>query len=297
MKKIAPKAAPKASQSREMSSDSARMMMAASPGPNRRERRRVAADGRVQPRARRARGRGMSATKEEHETLDDAETGGLGPLELIHLPGSWELSPASRTAIRTIGEHAHLLRGTGIDWGCGGGAIAINAARVPAVSCIFALDIEPASVASTLRSRDANGEVASKKVLAYEADSYSLRGDPEPIYQAALQSGIDFIVSNPPSSEGDDGFGFRRQVLREGSAILKPGGPVFLSISYQYGEHRIRQLCEDAPGYSYDGVLSTTDWVPFLMPNRPDLDECLQLYAAAEEAGEPVRTYTDCRRG
>ena len=36
--------------------------------------------------------------------------------------------------------------------------------------------------------------------------------------------GIDVVIANPPASSGDDGFGFRRRILREAPAVLRPGG-------------------------------------------------------------------------
>lgn len=42
----------------------------------------------------------------------------------------------------------------------------------------------------------------------------------------SLHGGVDFVLSNPPSSQGDDGFGFRREVLR-GREFLKKGGKAY----------------------------------------------------------------------
>ena len=95
---------------------------------------------------------------------------------------------------------------------------------------------------------------------------------------------MDFILANPPSSEGDDGFGYRRVVLRGARIFLVPGGVVFLSVSYQYGMSRVERLCQDAPGFEYRGVLASTDWVPFDL-NRPDLLHCSHLYADEERRG------------
>ncbi len=96
---------------------------------------------------------------------------------------------------------------------------------------------------------------------------------------------IDFILANPPASEGDDGFGCRRRVLKEGKDFLAEGGVVFLNISSQYGAERIDRLCQEALGFRHQGVLSSTDWVPFDL-GRSDLLECLELYAAEERKGD-----------
>jgi hypothetical protein len=93
-----------------------------------------------------------------------------------------------------------------------------------------------------------------------------------------------FILAIPPSSEGDDGFGYRRIVLRGARTFLMPDGKVFLSVSFQYGLKRVERLCQNAPGFVYGGILSSTDWVPFDL-SRPDLLHCLQMYADAEHRG------------
>ena len=46
---------------------------------------------------------------------------------------------------------------------------------------------------------------------------------PSPHSDGALPHAFDFIIANPPASSGDDGFGFRRRILRE-AAVLLIGG-------------------------------------------------------------------------
>jgi hypothetical protein len=94
----------------------------------------------------------------------------------------------------------------------------------------------------------------------------------------------DFILANPPSSEGDDGFEYRRMILRDARQYLVVGGVVFLSISYQYGQQRVERLSQQIPGISYGGVLTSTDWVPFDL-QRSDLLHCLEVYANEESRG------------
>jgi len=62
------------------------------------------------------------------------------------------------------------------------------------------------------------------------------------------------------------------------------GGVVLLSISYQYGRQRVEGLSHQIAGFSYGGLLASTDWVPFDL-ERPDLLHCLELYAEEERRG------------
>ena len=101
---------------------------------------------------------------------------------------------------------------------------------------------------------------------------------------AALRGNVQFILANPPSSEGDDGFDFRRRILRESQDFLVDGGVVFLSISFQYSKQRIANLTNGATGFTHGGVLATTDRVPFDL-NRPDLLDCLRAYVREEQRG------------
>lgn len=70
-----------------------------------------------------------------------------------------------------------------------------------------------------------------------------------------------FIVSNPPSSEGDDGFEFRRIVLREASPAWKRG----CRLSW----------------YFFIDIVSSSDWLPFDV-QRSDLLLSLEGYLAEE---------------
>ena len=61
----------------------------------------------------------------------------------------------------------------------------------------------------------------------------------------SLAGQIDFIVANPPASEGDDGFGWRRRVLAGARKYLAASGRMFLSVSSQYGMRRVMGLLDD----------------------------------------------------
>lgn len=214
--------------------------------------------------------------------LTDDETGGLGDIHLLQPPGAFALTPASRIAIQTIGLHRHLLAGIGLDWGCGAGCLTIAAARVPAVSRVIGLDISPDNVTAARQNAGLNGVVG--KTAVFLADAYTPFNPADRTVLDSLRGQINFILANPPSSDGDDGFSYRRLVLEGARPFLAIGGVIFLSISYQYGPERVARLCQEAPGFHYGGVLTSTDWVPFDL-RRPDLLHCLELYAAEERRG------------
>ncbi|MBT4504192.1 MAG: methyltransferase [Gemmatimonadetes bacterium] len=214
--------------------------------------------------------------------LDDDATCGMGELHITHPTGTFAITPASRVAIRAIGANRQLLSGTGIDWGSGTGCMAIAAARLSSVERIIGLELSPADVEIARRNAAQNG--VGDKLQFIHADSYTpfAASDRENLH--SLRGRIDFVLANPPASDDDDGFGFRRVILRGAGEYLLPGGRIFLNISYQYGEQRTRQLCRDAPGFSYLEPIASTDWVPFDLRCR-DLLDCLELYAREEERG------------
>jgi SAM-dependent methyltransferase len=214
--------------------------------------------------------------------LNDDDTGGLGELRIAQPPGAFALTPASLIAVRTIGIHRQLLAGTGFDWGTGCGVVAMAAAKIATVEHVTGADIVFENVAAAIDNAARNG-VAGKTTFL-QADSFAAPDAPSRATIDALERKLDFVLANPPSSDGDDGFGFRRVVLRDSRRFLRPGGIVFLSVSVQYGLDRIRGLVQDAPGYVYEGVLASTEWVPFDL-TRPDLLACLRQYAAEERRG------------
>lgn len=99
-----------------------------------------------------------------------------------------------------------------------------------------------------------------------------------------LRGQVDFVLANPPASEDDDGFQFRRAVLAGGREFLKHQGIVFLNISHQYGWERIQSLTAEVTGFTHGGVVASTEWVPFDL-DREDLLHCLELYVGEEERG------------
>ena len=214
--------------------------------------------------------------------LGNDETGGLGEIRILHPAGTFALTPASLISIRAIGKNQMLLAGNGIDWGSGTGCLAIAAAKAANVDRVVGLEIETANVRIAQENAALNGVAAKTEFLL--SDSYDPFARDDRTKLDALKGKIDFVLANPPASDDADGFQFRRLVLRGAKDYLRPGGRVFLSISYQYGIRRIMQLVDDVPSYTYGGTLATTDWVPFDL-RRPDLLDCLKLYAESERAG------------
>lgn len=211
------------------------------------------------------------------ETLGD-----LGPLDLEHPEGSYLLTPASLIGIETVRSSAWRLAGRGIDWGCGGGCMSIAAARIAAVDHVTGLDIEPANVHAARRNAVRNG--VTDKVEFLHSDSFTPIDPTDTTRLSRHKGSLSFIIANPPASRNDDGFGFRREVLRGGREYLKPLAVALLCISIQYSEERIRGLCDDVPGYRYEELVASTDWVQFDM-NRTDLSLQVVEYAEEEERG------------
>jgi SAM-dependent methyltransferase len=214
--------------------------------------------------------------------LSDDLTCGLGEVRVLQPAGTFRLTPASMVTIDTIANHQRLLAGVGIDYGSGTGVQTILAARIPAVTTVTGLEISQPDIDAARRNAVRNGVAAKTSFVL--SDAFSPFSEQDKLALGGLEGNCGFIIANPNNSEGDDGFGQRRVVLREGSRYLKQGGVVFLSISYQYGNERIENLTSEAPGFVNDGVLAATDWVPFDL-SRADLLRVLRLYVAEEARG------------
>ena len=215
-------------------------------------------------------------------TIEEKFTNGLGKFVFQHHEGSFALTPASMIALTSIYQHQHLLSGKGIDWGCGTGCLAITAARIEKVTQVIGLDISKENILEArqnIRDNNVEGKMEAELSDSYVPKTVSGRRKLE-LFKKQTQ----FILANPPSSDGDDGFEYRRIVLRDARPYLKEGGVVFLNISYQYGKKRIDDLTQQIKGYIYRGILSSTEWVPFDL-KRPELLLCLETYAEEERRG------------
>ena len=226
-------------------------------------------------------------------TFPPDRTNGLGALEFEHPPGTFAPTPASAISVRAICDHQELLGENGIDWGSGIGCLAIAAARIGAVRRVAGLEIEEANVRAARRNAERNG--VNGRVRFLHSDSYApfFAEDREALEDLAGRAR--FVLANPPASDGDDGLGFRRLVLRGARRFLAPGGVVFLNISSQYGSRRIGRLSAEVGGFLHEGVLSSTDWMPFDLM-RDDLRRCLENYVAEEQRGGEAYVFGDPER-
>ena len=227
-------------------------------------------------------------TGSTESVLDETFTRGLGRLRFFHPAGTFSVTPASDILFRAILAKKDALHGIGIDWGSGVGCQAILAARIPAVKMIYGLEISEKNIDTAIQNAKENG--VEQKVRFIHSDSYDPYGEAEKREVSALKGNVDFIVSNPPSSEGDDGFEFRRIVLSGARGFLKRNGIVLLNISFQYGAKRVRSLVERIPAFLYLGAVASTENVPF-DPSRPDLLTCLTNYANEEQNGGMKYTF------
>lgn len=213
--------------------------------------------------------------------MEDTIPGPAGPVRIRHYPGTFAPSPATRLMVRAIGA-GHGLAGLGVDWGCGTGALAIAAARLPAVRRVIGLDLSAADIEAARRNAKVNG--VAERTEFHTADGY------QPFTPAgrraidAARGSAGFVVANPPASEGDDGFSFRRVVLEGAAELLAPGGVVLMQILSAYGPDRVRRLVESTPGFLHDGVVESTAAVPFDL-RRDRLGRQLDDYVAEEARG------------
>lgn len=225
------------------------------------------------------------------ESVIEAEsTKGLGRLSFCHPVGTFSLTPASNILIDAIINNQSLLQGTGIDWGSGVGCLAILAAKINTVNKVYGLEIAKENVEAAQKNVKENK--VDGKVCFMLADSYSPFNAEEKQQLDSLKGRVDFILSNPPSSDWDDGFGFRRIVMNGAKEFLKKDGLILLNISFQYGATRVESLYKDSDGFTYKGLAASTDWVPFDL-NRPDLLECLNVYAGEEANGGAEYTFSE----
>ena len=218
---------------------------------------------------------------------------GLGEFVFLHPPGTFALTPASLIALRAIAENQSLLRGVGLAWGSGVGCLGIAACRIPSVTRVVGLELSASNVAVARENAWRNG--VAEKAEFVEADSYAPKITEGRDLLAALRGKGDFLIANPPSSDGDDGFGYRRAVLSGAHEFLRDAAVVFLSVSFQYGPGRVRDLCVRFPEFSFRCVLASTEWVPFDL-RRPDLLDCLKLYAEEEHKGGMPYIFPDGRK-
>ena len=220
--------------------------------------------------------------------LNERFAKGLGEISFYHPVGTFALTPASYVIIDAIINHQNELQGIGIDWGSGIGCLAILASKIKTVERVYGLEISENNVVTAKKNAEENG--VADKVRFMLSDSYDPYEEKERLELKQNRGKVHFVLANPPSSEGDDGFEFRRIVLRGAKEYLCKDGFVFLNVSFQYGAARIEELCKTISGFSYEGVAASTDYVPFDL-GRADLLECLKIYAKEEQKGGSDYTF------
>lgn len=225
------------------------------------------------------------------ESVIVAEPGGLGPIEVMLGDGGGTVTPASRLCVRAIGRHQDLVAGTGIDWGAGTGLLAIALARLPQVERVVAIEHDPVAVGNAVRNAIANR--VHNKVFVLEADLYVPADDTGRDLLGELEGETDFLVANPPASEGDDGLGWRRAVLIGAARFLRRGANALIQISAQYGLERVRRLAGET-GFAYQGLLESTEWTNFSL-DREDLWQAITDYVAEEHQGGLPYEFRDAR--
>lgn len=218
--------------------------------------------------------------------------GSFAPVRIRHFAGSTPITQASAITLRAVSRHPELFHGVGVDWGCGTGCIAVLLAKNVAVERIIALDVSVDNVSATRENVALND--ATGRVHVIQADSFRPLDAAEGRVLRSLRGHLSFVVANPPGSSGDDGFSYRRRVATEAKAFLKPGGKLLLQISVQYGEARVRSLASLGSGLRYDGVLASSEWVPFDL-SRTDLRQLFEQYVAEERRGGPCYAFGDPR--
>lgn len=218
--------------------------------------------------------------------------GSYAPVWIRHHAGSAPITAASAITLRAVSRHPDHFCGVGVDWGCGTGCIAVVLAKNIAVEQVIALDVSMENVTVTRENVVLNG--VADRVRVVHADSFRPIEPDERLAMHRFRGRLGFIVANPPGSIGDDGFTFRRQVAAEARAYLKLEGKLLLQISAQYGEARIRGLAAQGSGLRYDGVLASSEWVPFDL-QRTDLRQLFEQYVAEEGRGGPRYAFGDPR--
>jgi SAM-dependent methyltransferase len=160
--------------------------------------------------------------------------------------GSFALTQASRITAQAVA--TTQLHGIVIDWGCGGGILSLLAACQPTVHKVWGFDYDTANLVTA--QRNAKHNQLQHKVTFCRCDSFqpldmSSKDEIQTFYQQLLGQ-VDFVIANPPASQNDDGFSFRRRILKEAIPFLKPNGRVLLQALSYYGSHRFIQAAQQA---------------------------------------------------
>ena len=144
-----------------------------------------------------------------------------------------------------------MLKGIGLDWGTGSGCLAIAAARIVDVFHVAGLDISETSVA--IARQNASHNAVSDKTSFFVSNSYAPVDRRERRTLDSLERRVDFVLANPPASEHDDGFGFRREVLKGARKFMAAGGVVLLGGSSRATARGLSDCATRCPSFATVG--------------------------------------------
>jgi SAM-dependent methyltransferase len=212
----------------------------------------------------------------------------LGNIVIFHPAGAEACSPAARAIVSALARNREIFSGEGIDWGSGYGAQAIAAAKTAKVTRVTGLEVRADKV--ELARENARTNKVEKKVSFLVSDSFAPAEEKDRKTLEKLRGRAGFVLANPPASREDDGFEFRRSVLRGARDFLAPRGLLVLSVAYEFGPERVDQLVAESPGFLPAGILASTNWVPFDL-KQPEMLQRLTLYAQTERNGGLLYTF------
>ena len=207
---------------------------------------------------------------------------GIGGISLYVPEQATPVTPGSRITISAVAHLATDLSGVGMDWGTGVGGVAVALAHVPAVRRVVAVDVSRPSLDAARINAAENG-VADRIDFVW-ADLMSPLDEAAARTLQGVASQLEFLIANPPGSGGDDGLGWRRQLLAAATRVMRADAVAYLQVSAQYGSRRIEGIAADAGGWEYGGLVLSSPWQPFDL-ERADLRELLDGYVRIEEAG------------
>lgn len=211
-------------------------------------------------------------------------------IELNSTPGTFSITPASRITSRAVAISSNIS-GNIIDWGCGGGLLALIAASKQPVKNVIGLDYDSNNIKQSIENAKLNN--LSKTVHFFKSDSFEPFDHANKSYMESLKGKIDCIVANPPASSFDDGFNFRRRIINEAKFYLKDGGSLILQALSYYGINRFicgAKQASKGGEYIYNGIIASSEWVK-LGEGGYDMRKQLEQYVYEEEKIDGERYY------
>ena len=214
-------------------------------------------------------------------------------IKLSSSPGTFSITPASKISSIAVAS-SDKVHGNIIDWGCGGGLLSILAAAKELNNKIIGLDYDEENIKQSIENARLNNN--NNNVQFIKSDSFSPFDPKENEYINSLKGTIDCIIANPPASSNDDGFGYRRRIMKESIPFFKNGSTLLLQALSYYGENRFIEGAREASSslsfyddetfteiegeYVYNGVIASSPWVN--LQGGYDLKQQLEQYVDEE---------------